>query len=173
MSRRWPLRITFAAALCFLFLTPSAHAQDEAQDKEKRGFSLDLYGAYLSVASDGYRYRDEDDKKGFGLRGTYRFNNVWALEGAISEFTGDDADERLVEVSAKAYFLHSNYFEAYALAGVGHSRFQGFSDHHLGLGLEVPVGSRTYLRAEIRGRWDGIGGHDIEPEYSLGVGWRF
>jgi hypothetical protein len=167
MSRRWPLRITLAAALCLPFLTPSAHAQDE----EKRGFSLDLYGVYLSGTT--HLGGDEEHQEGFGLRGSYRFNNVWALEGAVSQFSWDDADERLVEVSAKAYFVHSNYFEVYALAGVGHSRLEGFNDKHLGLGLEIPLGSRAYLRPEIRGRWDGIGGHEVEPEYSLGVGWRF
>lgn len=168
MSRGLPLRVTLAAALCLPFLAPDAHAQDE-----KRGFSLDLYGAYLSVTSDGYRDRDGDGGKGFGFRGSYRFNDVWALEGAVSELVDDQADERFMDVSAKAYFLRSNYFEVYGLAGGGLSRLGG-GTVHLGLGGEIPLRDRAFLRPEVRGRWlDQKLNDDPIMEYSLGVGWRF
>lgn len=160
MSRRLPFRIPLAAALGLLTLTPSAHAQDE-----KGGFSLDLFGAYLSVTSKG----DREHQRSVGLRGSYRFNNVWALEGVLVQSTEDGDVDRLFDLSAKAYFLHADRFEVYAVGGVGHSSLDGFIPN-LGLGSEIALGSRAFLRPEIRGRWND---EKVDPEYSLGVGWRF
>jgi Outer membrane protein beta-barrel domain len=166
MSRKLPLRITLAAALYLSCLTPDAHAQDE-----HRGFSLDLYGAYLSDVS--RLDEEEDNHKGFALHGSYRFNHVWALDGSIAQFGEEGEVERLTDISAKAYLLHWDRFEGYALAGGGHSRLGGMT-LHLGLGAEISLGRRLFLRPEVRGRWLD---HelDAEPavENSLGVGWRF
>ena len=162
MSRRWPLRITFAVALSLPFLSPAAYAQEE----EKRGFSLDVFGAYLST--------DPDDQEMLGLRGSYRYNDVWALDGSFTRLTeADEGDERFMDLAAKAYFFRSNRFEAFGLFGGGIGRIQGAS-LLLGLGAEISLGDRAFLRPEIRSRWrdDDLGAKPA-LEYSLGVGWRF
>lgn len=167
MSRRLLLRITLAATLCFSFLSPSAHAQTAG-----RGFSLGLSGVYLTAHSGG----DTASEEGLGLRGAYRFTDVWAMEGALSRFTGDGEEGWFGDVSAKAYFLRSNRFELYGLAGAGLLRVLGGEEEtlHLGLGAEIPLGDRAYLRPDVRGRWltQDIGAVTF-VDYSLGVGWRF
>lgn len=160
MSRRLPLHILLAAALCLPVLTPSLHAQDE-----KRGFSLDLFGAYLSLTSQDGR----EPEKSVGLRGSYRFTNVWALEGVIVQSTENGDVDQLIDFAAKAYLIDTSHFEAYAVGGVGHSSLDGFTPN-LGLGAEIFLGERAFLRPEVRGRWND---DRLDPEYSLGVGWRF
>jgi hypothetical protein len=160
MSRRLPLRIPLAAALCLLVLPPSVRAQEET-----RGFSLDLFGAYLSVTSQDGR----DPEKSVGLRGSYRFTNVWALEGVIVQSTEDGDVDRLIDLAAKAYLIDTSHFEVYAVGGVGHSSLDGFTPN-LGLGAEIPLGDHAFLRPEVRGRWND---EHVNSEYSLGVGWRF
>ena len=46
---------------------------------------------------------------------------------------------------------------------------------HLGLGAEIGLGARAYLRPEVRGRWatDEITWDARLTEYTLGFGWRF
>ena len=167
MSRRLLLSTTLAAALCFSFLSPSARAQTP-----ERGFSLDLFGSYLTAHADG----DSSSEESLGLRGSYRFTSIWAVEGALSRLDDDGEDAWIGDLSAKAYFLNSNRLDLYALAGAGLFRVVGEEETtlHLGLGAEIPLGDRAYLRPEARGRLllDNLDAVTF-VDYSLGVGWRF
>lgn len=169
MLQRYVLACGVLAATLGLFLPAEAHAQEA-----DRGFSLDLFGSYFVAYSDG----DSVDDEAWGLRGSYRFTNVWALEAALSTLTDDGVDVYFGDLSAKAYLLHSDRFEGYLLGGVGLLRIDQFDEDettlHLGLGAEIKLGDRAYLRPEVRGRWLE---EDVDAvtfvDYSLGIGWRF
>ncbi len=89
----------------------------------------------------------------------------------------DDAQRH----GAKAYFVHSNNFEIYALGGSGIFRVsaegedEALTTVHLGIGGEIGLGRRAYLRPEVRSRWDAdeLRFEDGIVDYSLGLGLRF
>jgi hypothetical protein len=168
MSRRLVgFQITLAAALILFLGSSAAHAQEE-----NRGFSFDLFGSYVTAEADG----DTADEESWGLRGSYRFTNVWALEAALSTVREEGEDAYFGDVSAKAYLFDTNRFEGYLLGGVGLLKVEDEEETtlHLGLGAEIALGERAYLRPEVRGRWFE---EDVDAvtfmEYSLGIGWRF
>lgn len=168
MSRRFAgFQITLAAVLMIVLGSSAAHAQDES-----RGFSLDLFGSYLTAEADG----DTADEESWGLRGSYRFTNVWALEAALATVREEGEDAYFGDVSVKAYLFRSNRFDGYLLGGAGLLKVNDHEETtlHAGLGAEIALGERTYLRPEVRARWLE---EDVDAvtfmEYSLGIGWRF
>jgi len=159
--------LLLAALALALPVSPAA-----AQEQE-RGFSLDLFGASIRASGS-----NDANSRSLGLRGGYRFSRTWALEGSLSRLD-EDAQVWFGDLSAKAYFIHVSHFELYALGGPGRS---GVSDGdgtdratlHVGLGAEIGLGDRAYLRPEARRRWDaGQGDFGGVHEYSLGIGWKF
>jgi opacity protein-like surface antigen len=158
------------AAFALPVLSSSAAAQTEG-----RGPAFDLFGGYLrSTGSiDGH-------SKDFGLRGSYRFSGTWAVEGAFAK-VDEGGDLWFGDLSAKAYLVDTSRFEIYALGGPGVFRAKlggEASDQatvHFGIGAEIGLGARAYLRPEIRGRWatDELNWDAGIAEYSLGIGWRF
>jgi hypothetical protein len=162
------LRGLLLTALALTTLVLPAAAQEP-----ERGFSLDLFGASIRAAGS-----NDASSRSLGLRGGYRFSRTWALEGSLSRLD-EDSQVWFGDLSAKVYFIHVSHIELYALWGLGRS---GVSDGdgterstlHAGLGAEIGLGNRVYLRPEGRRRWDtshaDSGG---VHEYSLGVGWRF
>jgi hypothetical protein len=159
------------AALIFLGVALSASAQDE-----QPGASIDLYGARVDTIQSS-----EGHGTAYGLRGGYRFNNVWALEGS-AEHLDEGFTNWFVDVSAKAFLIDTSHFEVYALAGPGLFRVSAFGESedqatvHAGIGAQFGLGSsRAYLRPEIRSRWstDDLKFNDGLVSYSLGIGWRF
>lgn len=169
MSRRLAVfPITLAAVLMIVLGSSAAHAQDE-----NRGFSLDLFGSYVTAESDG----DTASEESWGLRGSYRFTNVWALEAALSTIREEGTDSYWGDVSLKAYVFRADRFQGYLLGGAGLLKVEDFDEEttlHLGLGAEIALGERAYLRPEVRGRWFE---EDVDAvtfmDYSLGVGLRF
>lgn len=168
MSRRLAdFRITLAAVLMIVLGSSAAHAQEE-----NRGFSLDLFGSYFTAEADG----DTANEESWGLRGSHRFTNVWALEAALSTIREEGVDAYFGDASLKAYLFHSNRVEGYLLGGAGILRVEDEDETtlHLGLGAEIALGERAYLRPEVRGRWFE---EDVDAvtfmDYSLGFGLRF
>lgn len=164
------LVVTIALA-AWLASSSSASAQSE-----RRGLSLDVFGAEVRSTE-----LDEDfDSESYGLRSGYRFTDTWALEGSLSRLN-EDFGVWFGDLSAKAYLVDSKHLEVYGLAGPGFLRVSAFGEHedratvHLGLGAEIALGERAYLRPEVRGRWlaDELGANDGIVDYSLGLGWRF
>jgi hypothetical protein len=173
MIRRsqWFSRVLAMAAAALMAAPSAASAQSDA-----RRASFDLFGAYVRpVDSDA-----DADTEAFGLRGGYRFTGPWALEGSLSRLN-EDVDLWFADLSAKAYFVHHDRFEVYALAGPGIFRVSegDFEEDettvHVGLGAEIGLGERAFLRPEVRGRWlaDELIFDDGIADYSLGFGWRF
>ena len=160
---------TLTLAACALpMLSSSAAAQTE-----DHGPAFDVFAGYYDTSGSG-------NPKAFGLRGSYRFSDVWAVEAAYSKV---DVDGQLWfgDVSAKAYLVDTSHFEIYALGGPGRFTAKAFGETfnqntvHLGLGAEIGLGARAYLRPEVRGRWatDEITWDARLTEYTLGFGWRF
>ena len=100
------------------------------------------------------------------------------MEGSLSRLNEEDVDIWFGDLSLKAYFVHSDRFEMYALAGPGLFRVESEDEQttlHFGLGADIGLGERAYLRPEARGRWleDELRFDDGIVDYSLGIGWRF
>jgi hypothetical protein len=158
------------AALIFLGVSSSASAQDE-----NPGASIDLFGARVDTVESSAGHANS-----YGLRGGYRFNSVWALEGS-AEHVDEGFTNWFVDLSAKAFLIDTSHFEIYGLAGPGLFRVSAFGESdnqatvHAGLGAQIGLGSRAYLRPEVRARWatDDLKFNDGLVSYSLGVGWRF
>jgi opacity protein-like surface antigen len=163
-------RILILTACALPVLSSSAAAQTE-----DRGPAFDLFGGYLrSTGSvDGH-------SKDFGLRGSYRFSDTWAVEGALAK-VDESGQLWFGDLSAKAYLVDTSRFEIYALGGPGvfRAKFDGEASNqaavHFGIGAEIGLGARAYLRPEIRGRWatDELNWDAGIAEYSLGIGWKF
>jgi hypothetical protein len=169
MTRRiHRLSITFAAALLSLAIVSPASAQDV-----EPGPSFEVFGARVEPTDSDVDLHTES----YGLRGGYRFSNVWALEGSISRLN-EDVDVWFGDLSAKAYAFQSDRFGIYALAGPGVFKAEDEDEElmlHVGIGAEIGIGQRAYLRPEVRGRWlaDELKADEGLAEYSLGIGWRF
>jgi Outer membrane protein beta-barrel domain len=152
-------------------LTLIGAASTASAQSGETGASFDLFGAYVRSTAD-----TDFHTEAYGARGGYRFTNVWALEGSLSRLS--DVDIWFGDASAKAYLVHSQPFEIYALAGPGLIRLSGEDERatvHFGIGAEIGIGARGYLRPEVRGRWlaDELRSDDGIVDYSLGFGWRF
>jgi hypothetical protein len=159
---------TLIAAALGLAAASAASAQSE-----ERGPSFDLFGSYVRPTDSDADFHTES----YGLRGGYRFSNVWALEGSLSRLN-EDVDVWFGDLSAKAYLVHSRPIEIYALAGPGLFKVEDEGEEttlHLGLGAEIGLGRKAYLRPEVRGRWlaDELSADEGLVDYSLGIGWRF
>ena len=169
MTRRiHRLSIAFAMALLSLTAASAALAQDA-----ETGPTFELFGARIEPTDSDADFHTE----AYGIRGGYRFSNVWALEGTLARLD-EDVDVEFGELSAKAYFVHANRFEMYALGGAGVYKVEDDYEKatlHLGIGAEIGLGQRLYLRPEARGRWlaDELKADEGLVDYSLGIGWRF
>jgi len=170
MKRRFnTLFCSLILAACALPMLSSSAA---AQTKD-HGPALDIFGGYLGDSGSSH-------PRTFGIRGSYRFTDNWAVEGAFAK-VDVGGQFWFGDVSAKAYLVDTSRFEIYALGGPGRFRAKAFGDTfnqntvHLGLGAEIGLGTRAYLRPEVRGRWatDEITWDARLTEYTLGFGWRF
>ena len=155
----------FAAALLSLAVVSPASAQSEV-----RSPSFDVFGTRASGGSDSFH------TESYGVRGGFRFSDVWALEGSLSRGNGSNSWDG--DAAVKAYFLHASRFEMYAVASPGVIKASGENPKlilHAGLGAEIGLTERIYLRPEVRGRWldNGVTGDNRRVDYSLGLGWRF
>jgi hypothetical protein len=170
MNRR--LSTLFRILILATCALPAFSLSAAAQTVE-RGPALDVFGGYLGSSDSGH-------PRTFGVRGSYRFTDVWAIEAAFSK-VDIGGQVGFGDFSAKAYFLRADRFKVYALGGAGLLRSRFFGETleentvHLGLGTEIGLGARTYLRPEIRSRWDinHINWNERITEYSLGLGWKF
>lgn len=170
MKRR--LNTLFCSLILAAFALPVLSSSAVAETTD-HGPALDVFAGYFDNFGFG-------NPKAFGLRGSYRFSSVWAVEATYSK-ADVEGQVWFGDASVKAYLVDTSRFSFYALGGPGifRSRFSGesFNDNtvHLGLGAEVELGARAYLRPEVRGRWstDEINWNARLVEYTLGVGWRF
>jgi hypothetical protein len=175
MNRRFAklTRILIPGAFALLALAAAAAAQTEPG-----GASFDLFGSHSVVYSSagGFTFHAES----LGVRGAYRFTSLWAGEAALSRSNGDHPVWN-GDISAKATLFQADRFALYALAGPGVHRedFAGRSADastvHAGIGTEIGLGARAYLRPEILARWPTrhLDDRNRSVDYTLGFGWRF
>ena len=163
-DRTLPVALICAALAAAFFFAPSPAAA-----QERTGASFDLFGSYLR--------RDDADEEAVGARGGYRFTERWAAEGSLSYLQEGGEGSWLGDLSGKAYLTPGRRAELYVLGGAGRIRFPGGHTEetlNAGLGAEVALGERAYLRPDVRSRWLADELSD-EPllDYSLGIGFRF
>lgn len=159
------LRTPLAVVTLTVVTLASAHAEGPP------GPTFELFGGYVRSTGGGGEHSES-----YGLRGSYRFGGTWALEGELGRFN-EEGSVGFGEVSGKAYLVDTSRFEIYALAGMGIYRIDGIDSNtaHVGLGAEIDLAPRVYLRPEVRGRWliNQLHGDAGVVDYSLGLGWRF
>jgi hypothetical protein len=162
-----------AAAVCGLLAVASAAAQ-----AEDLGASVDVFGSHsvVQATATGVTFHEES----LGVRAAYRLTGGWALEAALSRSNGDSTVWN-GDVSAKVYLFQTDLGGLYLVVGPGVRReelFEGTGDSatvHAGLGTEIALGPRAYLRPEVLGRWatSDVNQRKHSVDYSLGLGWRF
>lgn len=145
-------------------------------------------GAYVEAFAGKIFYETDFDldETTFGARGGYRFDERWGIEGTISRQEIDDfIDVYFVDVSLRRSLVQGERTELFFVGGPGLFRadfgsfpFNDTEDElalHAGLGLDIKLGERLYLRPDVRARWvDGdLFDDDIHTEATLGVGFRF
>jgi len=111
---------------------------------------------------------------GFGLRSAYRRSPRLAFEGSLSR-----AEEIwLPDLSVKLSLRPNRRNDVYLVGGPGLLAINDFDDtvwmFHAGLGAQISLGKKLYLRPEVRGRWF-VDGPDAVTvaDVSVGLGWRF
>jgi hypothetical protein len=166
------IQILIPVALALL-LSPAIFAQEDPH-----GFAVELFGGYFAGYSSNRGFSVQDDT--VGVRGSYRFNRVWAAEASISR-VNEDFIFWNDELSLKAYMIQRDHFGFFALAGPGVQRasFAGSSYNaktvHAGIGADFALTPKFYLRPEIIARWpyDFLNDRYRTTDYSIGIGWRF
>lgn len=158
--------------------------------------NLELYGGYYlidqSEAGDDFIY---------GLRGGYRFSDSWGLQANVSLLNIEleeeipmvdvDVDVTFVEVSALWFVNPGKQAEFFLYGGIGDASIDVNVDvdaggdpvevdvddslfaYHLGAGVQVALGERTYLRPDLRARAFDDRSSEVDFELSLAIGWRF
>jgi hypothetical protein len=172
-SIRSLLRIWLPAFFALLARASTASAQ-----MDTHGPALEVFSGYFVGYSSGNGFSLGHEK--LGARGSYRLTRAWAVEASISR-TEDFFIAWNYELSAKGYLLQRDRFGLYALAGPGYERLSFDGEHgtsktvHAGIGADIALPARAYLRPEILARWptDHINDRNRTMDYTLGIGWRF
>lgn len=175
MSRR---AVLLRSTLTVLVLTMMALPTAAAAQDEPRGLSFELFGGAgaSSSSSEGLSLHTES----LGARGGFSLTRVWTVEAALSR-TNSDPTSWNGEVSAKAYLFQAERVRLFALAGPGIHREDlsgGSADSttvHAGIGVEIGLSPRFYLRPEVRSRWPTahLNERSRSDDVTLGFGWRF
>ncbi|MEM7587540.1 MAG: porin family protein [Acidobacteriota bacterium] len=142
----------------------------------------------------GYRFNDR-----FGLEAS--LSRAEVIDPIASVF-GADGDGVFFDVSARWYLTPEKRAQWVLYGGPGYASlesgrqfrfdFLGPRDPddpvlstdsvslHVGIGVEIAVGRRTYLRPDVKARWlegyssnDGFLRSDFEYEATVGFGWKF
>ena len=160
-------------AFAMMALPIAAAAQDEP-----RGPSFEVFGGAGAIysSSRGLSLHTES----VGVRGGFSLTRVWTVEAALSR-TNSDPTTWNGEVSAKAYLFQAERVRLFALAGPGIHREDlsgGSADAssvHAGIGAEIALSPKFYLRPELRSRWPTAHLNDKyrSDDVTLGFGWRF
>lgn len=166
---------TFPMLIAVALVTPrSALAQDHT-------------GGTFEIVVGGYFPQDDalDNEPIYGLRGGYRYSSKWAFEGSAVRYSTQpvpaiDLDLTLVDASVKWYPTGGAFLvfagPGWAFAEAKLAGFLSVTDDsftaHLGLGAEIPLSRRLYLRTDGRARWFETS-RDIDLEGSLALGFRF
>lgn len=134
---RASLACLLTAGLAFAFSPSPAAAQED------RPLSFELFGAY--------DHRDGVGDEAAGARAGFRLTDRWGIEGTLSRLSDDGVEVWMADLSGKLYLGNAGRAGLFLLAGPGGIRVDGFEEltFHAGLGAEVPLGERVYLRPDV------------------------
>lgn len=145
---------------------------------DDRPFSLAVTAQRFEAA--GLADGTQDDIA-LGVEGAYRLGDRWRFAARLANATLSGTDPRIAcvliapncaeydadvwsaEISARYAFWHRGPVEVYALAGIGWTQLDfdllGLSQtedaftQHVGLGAEIDLGARLFVRPEVRRRF--------------------
>ena len=118
-------------------------------------------------------------QESIGVRGGAQFGGPFGIEASVQRSNGNHTVYD-VDLSAKYYFIQRERFGFYALAGPGDRHedtfFGSATDRgtvHLGVGTEIGLGAKAYLRPEVLVRWPMSHSNQVATDrtttYTLGV----
>jgi hypothetical protein len=168
-------RTLILTALALVVCAASASAQRELTA------SLELFGSHGIAYSSGGHFTFHQES--FGVRGGAQFGGPFGIEVSVQRSNGSDTVYD-VDFSAKYYFMQRERFGLYMLTGLGdrheHTFFGSETDRgtlHLGVGTEIGLGAKAYLRPEVLVRWPVSHSNQVATarttDLTLGFGWRF
>lgn len=171
---------TMLAAACLAFAPKTAAAEYE------NGIELSLGASYYSNDDDSNL-----DFSSWGARYHHDFNARWGFEVAYTRQDQDSLEADVIEASARFSFFENDRIRVFAEWGAGvvsydYARIVGGdaviygSDdaaiYHAGIGAEIDLNERFYLRPDFRQRWavDFFSPYDDSTsEATLAAGVRF
>lgn len=180
---------SFGAAVGAVLLT-LALAAAPAQAQAGSG-SFELYAGYYSPDSNIL-----DDDVTYGVRAGYRLSDAFAVEGSVGRYEDSqdilglaqvDFELTLVDASAVWYLNPGSSSEFFIFGGPGWAFADASADFlgvpldsasddtltlHAGLGLNLGLTERVYLRPEARARWFDDSDDAVDVEASLALGFN-
>jgi hypothetical protein len=180
MNRRLS-RLTRTLMLTGLSLVALVAGAAPASAQRELTASLELFGSHGVVYSSGGHFTFHQES--LGVRGGAQFGGPFGIEASVQRSNGNDTVYDF-DLSAKYYFVQRERFGFYALAGPGdrheNTFFGSETDRgtlHLGVGTEIGLGAKAYLRPEILMRWPMTHSDQVvtdrTTDFTLGFGWRF
>lgn len=161
-----------------LLLLPPAAAWAAPSDHAETGHFELFAGRYAPEES------SINEETVYGLRSGYRLSDRLGLEGSLG-YVGFsesifDGDFFIVDASLKLYLNPGGKAEWYLIGGPGWAFIDvdasgaGLIEEdsftlHAGLGVDIDLSERVYLRPEVRARWyELVDGTDLEATLALG-----
>ncbi len=138
----------------------------------------------------GYYFPDEegvDEDLTYGIRLGHRLSDRFGLEGTLGRYETEvffvDVEAIFADLSLVFFTNPGSTAEFLIFGGPGWAFLEAEAGSmeatedsltaHLGVGLKIALGERTYLRPDVRGRWFEEGEDDLDLEVSLALGFRF
>ncbi len=156
-----------------------------ARAEEERKLSLEAFFLADAVIVEGIDGLDADTV--YGLRPTYRLSRRWAVESALGYYDGSgrsDFEIVYLDLSARFSFKTGRRVDFFAFGGpsLEHTSFNSFStgenvsrdetELHVGLGFEIGLSKRLYLRPDFIARTQDLEFDGVPLDISLGLGFR-
>lgn len=167
------LRADLLLMVCLLttLLLPAAVAGQDLGSQD-HDIQLDVFASLL--------FEDDLDENQFGVRAAMPLSPRWQAEGRLTYLGPGDLDLWLLDASIK-YFFDDDGRSRWYLAGGPGTVFENLDDlgdtawlFHVGIGTEIDLGARLYLRPELLARWNEYSDFDtVAGDINLGLGWRF
>ncbi|HEV7671406.1 MAG TPA: hypothetical protein VGS22_23045 [Thermoanaerobaculia bacterium] len=141
--------------------------------------------SHLELFSGQFAPDDPASHTVFGVRVGNRFGHRFGFEVSLGRLDFDGGSVLLADLSFKLYLHPEGPVQGFLFAGPGRvnpENSNGFDEGgvpynssasaHVGIGFEIPLRERVYLRPDARMRWyRDVSGADLEA--SLAVGFRF
>ena len=138
----------------------------------------------------GYYFPDEDavdEDLTYGIRLGHRFSDRFGLQATLGRYETEvdfvDIEAIFADLSLILFTNPGQKAELLIYGGPGWAFVEAeagsleASDDsltvHLGIGLDIALSEKFYLRPDVQGRWFEEGDDEIDLELTLGFGFRF